>query len=137
MRPESYKQDTNEIDFQIPTREGLQNSRYFSLVVIFLGVNMLLTILLIQSYMVIFLSVLKSRRQARASTRMKEEVIIALRMTALIMTNCMCWLPIIIVGILSQIEYISVSLDVYIWSVVFILPINASSNPYLYTILFR
>ncbi len=143
MRPDSYEiksdkvdGDTTEVVFEIPTPEGSKNSWYFSLV-IFLGINFFLTILIIMFYVIIYVSVIKSRREAQKSPRIKEELLIASRMTALVMTNCMCWLPVIILGILSQSEYISVSLDVYVWVVVFILPINASINPYLYTIIFR
>ncbi len=143
MRPASYEiksdnvgDDTTDVVFEIPSSEGSKKSRYFSLV-IFLGINFFLTILIIVFYVTIYVSVIKSRREAQESPRIKEELVIASRMTALVMTNCMCWLPVIILGILSQSEYILVSLDVYVWAVVFILPINASINPYLYTIIFR
>ena len=106
---------------------------YFSLIV-FLGLNFFLTTAITILYVIIFSRVRKTRRAAQQSPRIKEEIIIALRMTTVTMTNCFCWLPITFLGILSQFELISIPLEMYVWSVVFILPINASLNPYLYTV---
>ena len=123
----------NERTFEIPTPSGFKNSWYFSLVV-FLGINLILTCLITVLYIIIFFAVRKSRRAVQKSPSIKQEIVMAVRMTVIALTNCVCWMPVVIIGIMSQTEFISVSLDMYIWSVVFILPVNASLNPYLYTV---
>ena len=111
---------------------GSNKSWYFSIIV-FLGVNSALSVTIFVLYIIIVLSVIRARWTAHV-TKIKQEIMMALRMIALALTNCFCWIPVIILSILSQTEIISVSLDMYVWSVVFILPINPSLNPYLYTI---
>ena len=139
-RPESYVVESSTVEgssnsytFNIPVTSGLKSSWYFSTSV-FLGLNFLLVLVIPILYIMIFIYVLKTRRAAQNTRSLKREVEMALRMTLVVMTNCLTWLPVIVMGILSQSGLISVSLDIYIWSVVVILPINASFNPYLYTI---
>ena len=84
-------------------------------------------------YTTAFFAVRKSGRAVKKAPDIKQEMNMALRMSVVALSNCMCWLPVIILSGLSQAGYISVSLDVYVWSVIFILPINASLNPILYT----
>ena len=58
----------------------------------------------------------------------------AVKMSMIVGTDFFCWMPIIILGILVQAGTITLTSDVYAWLVVFVLPINSSINPYLYTI---
>ena len=124
---------SNSHSFNIPVTSGFKNTWYFSTSV-FLGLNFLMVLVIPILYVVIFISVTKASRAAQSTKNIKREVVIAFRMTLVVMTNCLTWLPVIIMGILSQTGLISVSLDMYVWSVVIILPINASFNPFLYTI---
>ena len=139
-RPDNYEVKTTAINaeaayrtFDINIPSGSQVSWYFS-VVVFLGINFILTAAILVMYVIIFVSVRKSRRAIQKTPRIKQELMMALRMTSVAMTNCMCWLPVTMLGILSQMNAVSVSLEIYVWAVVFILPINASLNPYLYTL---
>ena len=139
-RPTKYKVATSGMDdeiayrtFDINVPSGSKVSWYFS-VVVFLGINFILTSTIFVMYVVIFVSVRKSRRAVQKTPKIKQEIMMALRMTSVTMTNCMCWLPVTILGILSQTEMISITLEIYTWAVVFILPTNASLNPYLYTL---
>ncbi|XP_072043555.1 uncharacterized protein [Amphiura filiformis] len=59
----------------------------------------------------------------------------AMKMLFLVGTDFVCWMPVIVLGILSTCNIIIISPIVYVWTAVFILPINSSLNPYLYTIL--
>ena len=140
IRPAEYKIKADSLDdtavdqsFLNPIQSESNNSWYFSIFV-FLGINCILTITITILYLLIFFAVRKSRRKAQSIPNIKQEIAMALRMTAVVMTNCMCWLPIIMLGIMSQFDMIYIPVNVYIWFVVFVLPINASINPYLYTI---
>ena len=57
----------------------------------------------------------------------------AAKMGLIVGTDLLCWLPIIVMGILAQCN-VTIPVEMYAWSVVFILPINSSLNPYLYTV---
>ncbi len=118
--------------FAIPTPSDSMTASYFALVV-FLALNLFLTCIIVTLYTITFFAVRKSGRAVKQAPNIKQEMNMALRMAVVALSNCMCWLPVIILSGLSQVGYISVSLDVYVWSVIFILPINASLNPILYT----
>ena len=142
-RPGSYKVKTNVSQDTITTSHftfnvlsGSKNSsRYFPLV-IYLGLNFSLASSVVVFYITIFISVRKARKAAQKTQKVRDDIIMALRMTGVAMVNCLCWLPVIIVSILSQTNLISVPLELYVWTVVFILPINAALNPFVYTISF-
>ena len=74
------------------------------------------------------------RVQKDERRQQRDERKIAIKMAVVVGTDFMCWVPVIIMGVLSQTGLIVIPLEAYTWSVVFILPINSSLNPYLYTI---
>ncbi len=57
----------------------------------------------------------------------------AVKMALIVGTDFACWMPVIIMGILSQAGIVEIGPGMYAWIVVFILPVNSSLNPYLYT----
>ena len=139
-RPGGYEIRSNAVkglisskSFDLPISLNESISWYFS-ISLFLGLNFLLSNFIFVLYVVIFITVRKTSRAAQTSPNIKREMMMAIRMTAVVITNCLCWLPVIILGILSQSGVISISLELFVWTVVFILPLNASLNPYLYTI---
>ena len=140
-RPASYKVKTHNIShdtitaplFTVNVPSGSDSSWYFSLVV-YLGLNFCLASIIVVCYTIIFVSVRNSRRAVRKTRQVTDDIIMALRMIWVAMVNSLCWLPVTIVSILSQADLISVPLELYVWTVVFILPINAALNPYVYTI---
>ena len=109
-------------------------SWYFSLVV-FIGLNMSLSLVIIILYTITFVRVRKSHRAVVQTHNVKQELKMAVRMIGVAMSNFLCWFPIALLGILSQLELVVLQLDVFVWIVVFILPINAAINPMLYTLL--
>ena len=121
--------------FTFNVLSGSKNSRYFSLV-IYLGLNFSLASSVVVFYITIFISVRKARKAVQKTQKVRDDIIMALRMTGVAMVICLCWLLVIIVSILSQTNLISVPLELYVWTVVFILPINAALNPFVYTISF-
>ena len=56
----------------------------------------------------------------------------ARKMGMIVVTDFLCWMPIIMIGILAQCG-VSIPTEVYVWTVFLILPLNSSLNPYLYT----
>ena len=64
---------------------------------------------------------------------MKEQIKLTARVTAIVMTDVCCWLPIILIGILVQSGAIELEAEVYTWTVMFVLPFNSTINPFLYT----
>jgi hypothetical protein len=68
------------------------------------------------------------------STRTKQNSSLARRMMFIILTDFFCWFPVIIISILALTGNLyDPTKQVYPWVAVFVLPINSSINPLLYT----
>lgn len=107
-------------------------------IALFLGVNLISFFVIAICYIAIFIRVrLSAREVGRQKSKAADEVKLAMKMSLIVGTDFCCWMPIIILGILVQADLVKASPDVYAWLVVFILPINSSLNPYLYTIVDR
>lgn len=103
-------------------------------VAIFIGFNLLAFLFISFAYTAIFWSALKSSSAIR-STNVKRESALAKRVAFIILTDFCCWMPVIIVGILSLTgNFYDPEKQVYVWVAVFVLPINSSVNPILYTL---
>ena len=142
-RPSSYSVMTDEVggalsdsqEFSLQVPDESKPAWYFS-IVIFLGVNLVCFLIIAICYTVVFISLHRSatRLRGRRGRRQREERRLAIRMAVIVGTDFICWIPVIIMGILSQTGAAVIPLEMYTWSVVFILPINSSLNPYLYTL---
>ncbi|XP_038055856.1 G-protein coupled receptor GRL101-like [Patiria miniata] len=102
-------------------------------IVLFLGVNLVSFLLVLCCYVAIFISVRRTASAVRVNAHREREVKMAVKMALIVMTDFCCWMPIIIMGILSQTGTVTLSTEVYAWVVVLVLPINSSLNPFLYT----
>ena len=116
----------------IPEAEGKQPAWIFS-IVLFLGVNLLCFLIVFCCYVTIFVKVKRTSRKVRVAAHRSREIKMAVKMALIVGTDFACWMPVIIMGILSQTGTVDISPTIYAWVVVFILPINSSLNPYLYT----
>lgn len=140
-RPTSYKIESGGIggggdsdrNFDLPVPNEFQPAWYFS-IAIFLGINLVCLVFIAVLYTAIFVSVKAQHEKVKAKSNHDENLKMAIRMAAIVGTDLICWLPVIIMGILSQTGAAVIPLQMYTWSVVFIIPINSSLNPYLYTI---
>ena len=116
-------------------------------IAIFVALNFLLFIFMMVAYIVIFCkSYLSSRRLARQGTTREvqarkkntsasRETALAKRVFFIIITDCACWMPIIVIGIKSLVEKdFSPRDDLPAWIAVFALPINSALNPIIYTL---
>ena len=143
-RPAYYGRSVVCLPLQLSTK--LSPGWEFS-VAIFVGINFLLIIFMIVAYVMIFLKTyLSSRRLARQGTERevqsrarssgaKREMALAKRVFFIILSDCACWMPIIVVGIRSLVEKnFHPPADLSVWIAVFALPINSALNPLIYTL---
>ncbi|PFX13963.1 Relaxin receptor 1, partial [Stylophora pistillata] len=74
--------------------------------------------------------------RARAqSAQAKRERALAKRVFFIILTDFLCWIPIIAIGIKSHVEKtFDPPGDLAVWIAVFALPINSAINPFVYTL---
>ncbi|XP_072016513.1 uncharacterized protein [Amphiura filiformis] len=136
-RPSSYIIQSNDVggpdsgrSFDIPVPDKFKSAWYYS-IAIFLGINLFCFLVISVCYTTMFIKVKVSGKRAQSE---QNDIKIAIRMAAIVGTDFICWMPVIIMGILSQTGAAVIPLQMYTWCVVFILPINSSINPYLYTI---
>ena len=59
----------------------------------------------------------------------------AVRMSAIVLTDFCTWVPLIFLCILVQVDIIVVNPVVYAWTVAFIIPIKSAINPFIYTLI--
>ena len=92
------------------------------------------------AYIAIIFKVFKSQRRIKAhgeskiNNSLNRESALARRVFAIILTDFCCWIPVIILGILSLVEkFNDPEGTAYVWFAVFVLPVNSSVNPLLYT----
>ena len=100
-------------------------------VAVFVGLNLAFLVFIVVAYLIIFIN----RRQVKASSaNTSSETSLNKRVLFIILTNCACWLPIIIIGIKSVVDKTDdLPGDLSVWMAVFALPVNAAINPLLYT----
>ncbi|XP_072017959.1 uncharacterized protein [Amphiura filiformis] len=140
-RPSSYRIQSSDVggpfsgrSFDIPVPEQFEPAWYYS-IGIFLGINLFCFLAIFLCYVVMFITVKMSRNKFQQNqSERRDNIKIATKMAAIVATDFICWMPVIIMGILSQTGAVMIPQQMYTWSVVFIIPINSSLNPYLYTI---
>ena len=105
-------------------------------VALFIALNFTSFLVILLCYVCIY--VVAKRSSARfhkaSSNNLKAEIKLATKTMLIVVTDMLCWLPIIVCGILSLTGAVVIPSTVYAWIAVFVLPINSSINPYLYTI---
>ncbi|XP_028395519.1 uncharacterized protein LOC114519568 isoform X2 [Dendronephthya gigantea] len=100
---------------------------------IFLILNGVSFIFILLAYVIMYHTIVKAANAVR-STRMNQDSTLAKRMMFIILTDFFCWFPVIIISILALTGNLyDPSKQVYAWIAVFVLPINSSINPLLYT----
>ncbi len=115
-----------------PTASDTKPAWYYS-IALFLGVNLACFLTILGCYISIFESLRRSSRRVGRKP-IDEERKTAIKMAVIVGTDFLCWMPVIIMGILSQTGSVTIPIEMYVWIVVFILPINSALNPYLYSL---
>ena len=118
-------------------------------VAMFVGLNFTLVLFVVVAYtMIIYKSCASNRRMAQQGTererRMKaksraadlrREASLAKRVFFIVLTDCVCWMPIVVIGMRSLVEKsFRTPGDLAVWIAVFVLPVNSAINPILYTL---
>ncbi|XP_072171884.1 G-protein coupled receptor GRL101-like [Diadema setosum] len=119
------------------TKERVSGWEYS--IAVFICTNFICFLLTFLCYLTIYISVRRSHRRivdmgAVNSRMMKEQITMTAKMALVVGTDFVCWMPIIIMGILASSGVADIPGDIYAWTAVFILPLNSSLNPYLYTL---
>ncbi|XP_022810081.1 glutamic acid-rich protein-like [Stylophora pistillata] len=69
------------------------------------------------------------------SANTQRETALAKRVFFIILTDCICWMPVIVIGLRSLVEKsFRTPGDLAVWIAVFVLPFNSAINPILYTL---
>ena len=101
---------------------------------IFLCLNGFSFIFILVAYLFMYRTVTKASNAVR-STRTKQNSTIAIRMIFIILTDFLCWFPVIIISILSLTGHLNdPNGAAYAWIAVFVVPINSAINPLIYTL---
>ncbi|PFX11743.1 Relaxin receptor 1, partial [Stylophora pistillata] len=118
-------------------------------VAMFVGLNFTLVFFVIVAYsMIIYKSCTSNRRLAQQGTErerkmkakrraadLRREASLAKRVFFIVLTDCVCWLPIVVIGLRSLLEKsFGTPGDLAVWIAVFVLPVNSAINPILYTL---
>ena len=103
-------------------------------IAIFTGLNLFCFFIVGFCYLSIFITATKTTRKSARSTSLKEDIRTAKKMFLLVLTDFCCWVPIGLLSILVQAGAVEVNPVAYAWIATFILPINSSINPFLYTL---
>ena len=110
------------------TPAGWEYSVFF-----FIALNFISFTFILVAYIAMFWTVKRVSRAAR-SRNLNKESAMAKRLVFIVMTDFCCWMPIIIINILSLTgNFKDPSKSAYVWIAVFVLPVNSSLNPILYT----
>ncbi|XP_041482732.1 uncharacterized protein LOC121429653 isoform X2 [Lytechinus variegatus] len=108
---------------------------------LFIGANFAAFLTTLLCYVAIYIRYRQSKRMisqtgkvSRDDKKLSEDIKLAWKMLLIVGTDLICWFPIIIMGLLSAAGKLVISAQVYAWTAVFVLPVNSSLNPYLYTL---
>lgn len=110
-------------------------------VALFIALNLAAFLFILAAYIAIVVKVSNSQRKIKAhgesktnSSNLKRESALARRVFAIILTDFSCWVPVIIMSILALVgKFHDPEGTAYVWFAVFVLPVNSSVNPVLYT----
>lgn len=114
-----------------PFTQGWQYSAF-----VYLGVNFSAVMVIIALYAHMYTMIIDGRQSARPvlfKAEKREDAILAIRFFFIVVTDCLCWIPIVVIKIMA-LSNVSISASIYGWLVVFIIPINSALNPIVYTL---
>ncbi|PIK59092.1 putative G-protein coupled receptor [Apostichopus japonicus] len=113
--------------------DNIRSSGWIFSVIIFLALNLVCLVTIASCYIAIIVVSKRSSRAIRSNRKLTSELKLASRTAMIVATDMFCWLPIVTLGVLGTSGAFKIPSVVYAWAAVFILPINSSVNPYLYT----
>ena len=131
-KPLSPKQRYEGVRITQLVYRGSEPSMQFSFA-IFAILNSVCFLVVGFCYVAIFVSVRQSAKRSGLAVS-KKEIHMAKKLSLLVLTDFCCWVPIGVLAILVQAGAVEVNPIAHAWIATFILPINSSINPFLYTL---
>lgn len=107
--------------------------KYSALVYVF--INFSAVMLMICLYARMYIIIIGGHQTAKPHLlggERREEAILAIRFFFIVITDCLCWIPIVVIKIIAM--KMTISSSIYGWLVVFMIPINSALNPIVYTL---
>ncbi|GJQ84563.1 GPRGPH [Trypoxylus dichotomus] len=101
--------------------------------VMFVFVNTFALIFISYAYARMVHEIRASGVACRSTQLSRDRDKVAQRFGIIVLTDCMCWVPVIIVKIAALLGA-HISEYLYAWLAIFVLPINSALNPVLYTL---
>ncbi|OWF55613.1 hypothetical protein KP79_PYT00222 [Mizuhopecten yessoensis] len=98
---------------------------------VFVGLNSVIFVVILVGQIVIFISL--KRRRNISSQSQRRDLEVAKTLFLVVATDFCCWCPIGVMGVMSLYGF-QIPDYVYAWVMVFVLPVNAAVNPFLYTL---
>ncbi|GFT32063.1 g-protein coupled receptor GRL101 [Nephila pilipes] len=103
-------------------------------VAIFFCMNFMAFIIIVTAYLYMYITIRKSyQNMSRLMSRQSRSDKIGRQMALIVLTNSMCWFPIIVMGLLAM-SGVNIPGEAYSWTAIFVLPLNSATNPLIYTI---
>lgn len=100
----------------------------------FITLNGVAFLFIFTAYLLMVWTALRLIRSSSVKHMMKSESTRATRLFFIVLTDFLCWMPVIVLGILSLTgNFHDSSHRAKVWLAVFVLPVNSSINPILYT----
>jgi hypothetical protein len=112
------------------------SSRSDRMGIFFLSMNLLAFLLIALGYIMIYYTIRQSRRRIEKLGKQqdnKRDLAFLKKMSVVILSDLLCWVPIVILKYIT-LGGIRLLPEVSAWTAVFVLPLNSSLNPHLYTI---
>ncbi|GFQ99730.1 g-protein coupled receptor GRL101 [Trichonephila clavata] len=101
---------------------------------IFFCMNFMAFIIIVTAYLYMYITIRKSyQNMSRLMSRQSRSDKIGRQMALIVLTNSMCWFPIIVMGLLAM-SGVNIPGEAYSWTAIFVLPLNSATNPLIYTI---
>ena len=114
------------------TLKNIKNTGWEYAMFIFNVLNGIAFTALLMGYFMIYCSI-HSSRQASGRSFADSDVRLLKKITLIIISDCLCWMPIIILSCMA-LRGVFIPAVVPAWIAVFILLLNSALNPFLYTI---
>lgn len=99
---------------------------------IFIVFNMAIFLLVALGQLLIYLSVHLQKHPQISEAGVRQDMAIAKRLSLVVITDCLCWFPITVMGLVARSGQ-PVPGEMYLVTTVFLLPVNSAFNPFLYT----
>ncbi|XP_059166427.1 G-protein coupled receptor GRL101-like [Physella acuta] len=126
---------SNSMCLAFPLDTAVSGGRYYA-VALFLGLNFVLFLYIMVGQILILRSLSARRYVSTFSTvnnsRRIQDVLVARQLSLVAVTNFLAWVPVQIMGTLA-LAGIELDDDVYVWTAVFVLPLNSALNPLIYS----